>query len=199
MEATVDDLRARILDIRQTNYDFRPFVPQNDLYRLLTLPVVSSTLKNSGVDKSRLSDLAQSVYQGARKVFAVLVILKQVQYTLDLVGHDQFRDLDQQLPFDQDEIQRKVVQGSIASDFYDQQWQFLAPVFSKRLLPHELVIRTPLPITERVKIGSGSFEEAYKIRIHTSHHELGKAEGASNGNEFKSAGSRASRHANQHG
>ncbi len=99
MKATVDDLRARILDIRQTNYDLRPFVPQNDLCRLLTLPVVSSTLKNSGVNKSRLSDLAQSVYQGACKVFAVLVILKQVQYTLDLVGHDQFRDLDQQMRF----------------------------------------------------------------------------------------------------
>ena len=150
-------------------------MPQNDLYRLLTPQVVLFTLKNSGVDESRLSDLAQSVHQGARKVFAVLVILREVQHILDFVGHDQFRDLDQQLPFDQDDMKKMAIQGSIARDFYEEQWQFLAPVFSRRLLPRELADNTPLPITERVDIGSGGFGTAYKIKIHNSHHKLGKS------------------------
>jgi len=175
MEVPADGLRARILDLRQTNYDLRPFVPQDDLYSLLTLPVVSSTLEYNGVDKGRLGDLAQIVHQGARKVFAVLVILNQVQHISVLVGHDQFQDLDQQLPFDSDKIKRKGISASMASDFYDQQWQFLAPVFSKTLLPRELVDLTPLPIIERDKIGSGSFGTVYKIRIHTSHHNLDKS------------------------
>lgn len=176
MEVTIDhinELRVSILDIRRRNYDLRSFVPQDALHRLLTLPVVLSTLKSSGLNASRLNELAQSVHQGARKVFAILVILRQIQRTPDFVVQDQFQDIDHQLPFDLDELERTIPQRSIAKEFYDQQWQFLVPVFSKKLLPRELMARTPLPITERVEIGSGSFGTAYKIKIHPSHHKFG--------------------------
>ena len=169
----IDDLRASILDTRQINYVNLPFVPQDDLYRLLTTPVVLSVLKSSGLDTSRLSELAQSVHQGARKVFAILVILKQVQHTPDLVSWDHFRDLDPQLPFERDALERMLPRAFVATEFYDQQWQFLAPVFSKKLLPRELVKRIPLPITEKIKVGSGSFGTAYRIHIHPSHNRFG--------------------------
>ncbi|KAI9861845.1 MAG: hypothetical protein M1824_001956 [Vezdaea acicularis] len=169
----IDDLRASILDTRQINYVNLPFVPQDDLYRLLSPPVVLSVLKSSGLDTSRLSELAQSVHQGARKVFAILVILKQVQHTPDLVSWDHFRDLDPQLPFERDALERMLPRAFVATEFYDQQWQFLAPVFSKKLLPRELVKRIPLPITEKIKVGSGSFGTAYRIRIHPSHNGFG--------------------------
>lgn len=176
MEATIDhinELRVSILNIQQMNYDLRSFVPQDALHRLLTLPVVLFTLQSSGLDASRLNELAQSVHQGARKVFAILVILRQIQRTPDFIVQDQFQDIDHQLLFDLDELERMIPQRSLAKEFYDQRWQFLVPVFSKKLLPRELMAQTPLPITERVEIGSGSFETAFTIKTHHSHHKFG--------------------------
>jgi len=149
------------------------FIPQKALYRLLSKDVVSATLRRSGTSAIHIDSLTDKILKGGQKLFAILVLLKgEESKILEFVKHDQLAvsPLDSRLPFSLETL--TTVVPSIALEFYETQWELLAPVFSKGVLHRELHDMIRLPFVRNKWIGGGGFGDVYEIELETAHQTL---------------------------
>jgi hypothetical protein len=77
--------------------------------------------------------------------------------------------LDEKLPRQVDELVVILKSKAIAEEFYEFQWQFLAPVFSELKVHRLLHEETILPFLAEEYLGQGGFGKVYRTRIHESH------------------------------
>jgi len=154
------------------NSDGYYFIPNPIVGTLVTVTSVRDTLRDCGIVVESLDELVQAIVEGARNVFAILVWIRQVQQSSRFVRHDQFQSplihIDHKLPFSLETL-GQILGPTAAREFFERQWEFAAPVFSRRLLPRSLTEDTVLPILETRHIGSGGFGEAYEITIQPNH------------------------------
>lgn len=172
----MERLRTLLVDSRLKNSDGHYFVPNSTVITLVTTTSVRNTLKDCGVIVQSLDELVKTIIEGARTVFAVLVLIRQVQQASRFVRHDQFQSplvhIDHKLPFSLENL-NQILGLTTAREFFERQWEFAAPIFSRRLLPRCLTGDTILPILETKPIGAGGFGEAHEISIHPDHLDFG--------------------------
>jgi hypothetical protein len=168
-------LRAKIQKLRcQVAGEAKAFVPHEDLYELLTRSVIYNAVHECAITPwYNLDQLVDKIHAGARRVFAILVILNgQEKEILHFIEHDHFQasPLDHKLPFSKADLE--VIVPSIAIDFYEKQWEFSAPIFSREADHRFLDIFTALPFLENKKISEGGFGEVFSVVLHPGHQNL---------------------------
>jgi hypothetical protein len=169
-----NQLRKQIRDLRRRiGLGEEAFVPQKPLYRLLSPDVVSTTLRQNGISAFHIDSLMDKILKGGQKIFAILVLLKgEESKILDFVKHDQLAtsSLDSRLPYTLETL--TIIVPDIAHEFYEIQWEFLAPVFSKGVLHRELHDMIKLPFVHNKKIDTGGFGDVYEIALEPTHQIL---------------------------
>lgn len=169
-----NQLRNQLRDLRRGDpTGGETFIPQRSLYRLLKRDVVSATLRQSGISVLHIDSLTDKILKGGQKVFTILVLLKGEESKIfDFVKRDQFSllPLDSRLPFSVDAL--ATIVPDIAQEFYETQWELLAPVFSKGVLHRELQDMIRLPYVRNKQIGRGGFGDVYEIELEPAHQTL---------------------------
>lgn len=165
----MDALRDEIRALRCQNIERRHFIPQEALYTVLSLEKVRIVLKDQGIEKEQLEELAHNNTQGKRAIFGILVCIRIVPSMLRFVEIDHFQyqpsHLDHKLPFSKEDL-RKLLPAPVAKEFHEQQWEFIAPVFSRSTLPRYLEGDTILPFLQEEIVGQGGFGVIYKVVLH---------------------------------
>ncbi len=168
-------LRADIQKLRrQVEEGSKSFVPHQKLFDLLSKDVIQSVLEERDiVPWYNLESIVDRIFSGARRIFAILVVLRgQENEILRFLEHESFQKspLDHRLPFSDRELERIVPE--IAIEFYEKQWEFTAPVFTRSVDHRHLQASIVLPFLEDKKIGEGGFGEVFKITLDPTHQDL---------------------------
>ncbi len=156
------------------NFQARHFLPELSLNRLMQKKAVGVTLEKLGVKPYHLNELAEEIVQRARKVFAILLLVGQGEAIEVMFKHDSLQksSLDAKLPFTEDSLENIFSDGSLASDFFERQWEFITPVFFRTLLPRVFENEMILPILDQTSKGEGSFGKVSKYEIHPENHRF---------------------------
>lgn len=168
-------LRAKIQGLRRpVAGEAKSFVPHQELYNLLSRPVIYTAINACNITQwYNLDKLVDRIYTSARRIFAILVVLGgQEKEILRFIEHDHFQasPLDHKLPFSKSDLENIVPE--IAIDFYEKQWEFTAPVFTKGVDHRYLDIFTSFPFVGNIKIGEGGFGEVFKVTLYPGHQDL---------------------------
>lgn len=166
----MEELRAQIVSKRVQNVERRYFLPQQALYDLMSEVLVESAVRDAGIKAYDVGEITKEIMKGARKIFAILVVVRQPQSILSFVQDDQFQSwLDHKLPFGLSKLQKLLPSASLGQEFYEKQWEFTAPVFTKRLLPRVLEDDIILPFVEDKQEGEGGFGVVHTIKVDLHH------------------------------
>ena len=178
------NLRRRIQKLRvYTDDEGHCFIPQKALYNLLTREELRNVLNYChGILSYLIDDLVEIIFRGARRIFAILILLKGEERLIsDFVRSDGFQlsALDHKLPFSKETLS-EIVSPYTIDDFYSLQWEFVAPIFSKDILHRVLDPRTRLPFTFHRDTGKeGGFGHIYELEIHPENHRFTNTAGNS--------------------
>ena len=120
--ADMNTFRNEIRALRCQNIERRHFIPQKALYTVLSLENVRIVLKDQGIEKEQLEELAQNITQGKRAIFGILVCIRQVRSILKFVEIDRFQyqpsHLDHTLPLSKEDL-GKVLFSPVAEEFHE--------------------------------------------------------------------------------
>lgn len=176
----MERLRAEISALRLKNTSHQYFIPHGALDKHMTKDAIQDALTDCNTAIYHLDELAESILEGSHKIFAILILIRQVQYSSHFIRNDQFQDLhshlDHKIPFRYDTLENLLPQIA-AKEFHETQWEFAAPVFSKKVLPRSLVPEIALPILKDTLLGNGGFGEVHEIEIHPFHQRFGVVSG----------------------
>lgn len=173
----MEALRAAIRSKRVRNVESRYFVPQKAVHDLMTQEKVGQVVSEAEFKREHVEELTQEIMKGCRKIFAVLVLIRLPQSLLAFVEDDQLQSsiLDQKLPFPLSKLQALLPTDDAADEFYQQQWEFAAPVFTGGSFPRVLHQDLILPFIEQKEVGEGGFGIVSVVTIEPSHHTFGAA------------------------
>ena len=192
----MESLGNSILEVQNKNVRGQCFVADQDLYKVITKDAVYRPLREVIIEnfnertiynpepnntyKLERYHIEQAVdifINGAHKIFATLVHIRYAELIRQFVEDDKYRvsELDHGLPFDKDKLRALLPKKTIANEFYEQQWQFAAPVFSDSVFTRFLPPKTILPFIE--SLGEGGFGQVYSIEIASSHERLSSNSG----------------------
>ena len=150
------------------------FVPHQSLYNLLTRSVVLKSIQDcGGVPWYSVERTVDKIMAGARRIFAILVMLhREEKHILSFIEHDHFQGspLDSKLPLSRTVLDAIV--PHIASAFFERQWEFSAPVFSKDVDHRFLDDFAVLPFVKDRRIDEGGFGTIFEIALHPDHQVL---------------------------
>ena len=166
-------IRHQIRALRCRNTDGCWFIPERSLVSGLSHDLIHNIIGHyCEVEPYAVTETAQAVEDGARKIFAILILIREVKkISAFLENHLQSdgQTLDSRLPFSKSELV-KVFTPDVAGEFEELQWELIAPVFSHRLLHRNIQIESRLPFIESRKIGAGGFGDVYEVVIPAGHH-----------------------------
>lgn len=170
------------------------FLPQGSIDFLISNDNMDSISKIMGVQGGEeTGSLMQYILGRARKVFAIAVHSgihgEDLLTAMNML--EQHNISDESLPLTEERLQHLQHQelppeigcsDAVASSgreqiwtiarvgsFLDNQWKFLAPVFSLEKLNHELHQRLILPFTYKEEISQGAYGKVFKCKIHELH------------------------------
>ncbi|KAJ4355614.1 uncharacterized protein N0V89_003634 [Didymosphaeria variabile] len=166
-------LRADIKALRcQVDGDSKYFVPHQDLFQLLTLDAIRSSLSVAkSISPERLQGLSQKIFVSARRVYAILVLGGNEQEIIRFIENDNLQNspIDHRLPISREDLETLV--PKISGEFYEKQWEFCAPIFIKETEHRILDMFTVLPFVKQEFIASGGFGIVYRLQLHPSHQD----------------------------
>ena len=115
----------------------------------MTKPVVNAVCRDSGIRAINVDETTDDIMSGARRTFAILVLLGEEQKITKFIAKDQLQPsrIDDRIPFSMDALQD--IDPEIAPSFYNQQWEFSAPSFSgwvTRRLLHSDIVSNRVPV-----------------------------------------------------
>ena len=175
----MDDLVESIegLRFKNKNIEDRFFVPEGQLISVMSEPRVRMALRELGLHLYQHEELLSKIVEGARRCFAILLLIKCGRHILEFFRKDalQRSHPDDRLPFEPSSLAGlfDVKPDDLnVQRFLEKQWEFSTPFFSRLLLTRELGQGTILPIIHQEEIGEGSFGIAYRTTIHPQCHEL---------------------------
>ena len=165
-----DTLIAQIKRLRRENKNFRfqHVVPELKLYSLMQARDIRRALSALQIESYHTEELVQEIRQRARKSFAILLFIERGHAITLMFKHDslQTSNLDDKLLLEVLRLMTILGDSSIAFDFFERQWEFITPVFSRTLLPRTLPSETILPIMSQEVRGEDSFGVVSKLDIH---------------------------------
>jgi hypothetical protein len=168
-------LRKELSTIRQKNTTNHYFTPSNLVLDKLKPELVRQSLLDCAVEQHQIDEAVKVIIEGAWNVYAILIMIRQPRHILDFIKEDHLQrsTIDNKLPLDLEKLTKLLQDPVIATDFYDGQWGFTAPLFSKSVFTRSLPKEFVLPFLTDVKIGQGSFGTVYKIQMERSFQRFG--------------------------
>ena len=143
------------------------FLPKECLHSILTRDAVSLRLFECGVPPEVREEVLERVMHDARAVFGILVRIKQESLIADCLS----RDLqDGKLPVGPD-----LLEGiDVDPKFFDRQWEFQAPIFTRSSVLLTLQDRHILPYLEDHKMdkSEGGYANAFRVTLDSQHQRL---------------------------
>ena len=175
VEAAVDSpLRGQVLAKSQKVLDTDEyFIPASDLDEVLTSHAIERELQSL-----ELGHLFSHVLQRARKIFAILLVIRKLDALQDLMKQDLEDEL---LPLQESaliSLENSKLRSTFSQwdldtrkQFFDFQWTLLAPVFSEG--QHlKLGDDVRLPFIETTTIANGAFGSVHRVKIHGDHEKF---------------------------
>ncbi|KAK6352409.1 hypothetical protein TWF730_009236 [Orbilia blumenaviensis] len=151
---------------------FMPF----QLFRSVLTPekIEASILDIEGFNMEffEKNDVIKWVTSHGRRIFGILVLLGGKEHFITkFIGRDfQGTKFDEKLPFSIAELED--IAPEIAEEFYERQWEFVSPVWSKNAMHRELPSDVRLPFTKNERLGQGGFGVVYEITLHPQHQRM---------------------------
>lgn len=187
-------LREKLCDIRRERPpgSHKYFIPADDLEHLLTADAISIELQAQGLSEDRARSYSEDILKSARKLFAILVYVRQGEKVLEFLEED-IEDSD--LPFIRSDMDPKAKDYKLCSsrrpgqpikcmenwsrhlveDFGRDQWWMLVPIFEyhEGIEHYDLQDNCVLPWVEDEESGDreiqGGFGSVSKVAIHQAH------------------------------
>jgi hypothetical protein len=166
----------------------KPFVPRQSLEEVMSRENIGSELDKNNI---LTEHLLEYILDCGRKTFATLVRIQRVGAAEFL---PKFGFTDTHLPIECDDSHDELVITTLDPqhqdpkalawflqdvwgddqhiiNFRNEQWLFLAPVFSAEQVEHELHPDCPIPFTTKSqRVGGGTFSNLFHGCIHPQHH-----------------------------
>jgi hypothetical protein len=170
ISSNIQLLQRRINEIRLENADTKRFVPEKELYDVMTRDVIAKVVVDF-TPFDHTEEVVDFITKDARKVFGVLVLINYVGGINLFIRKDQLqtRHIDDLLPLAKTRLQEILNDSYIAELFYEKQWEFCVPVFSGRIIPRAFERQTILPYLTDSFLSAGGYGSVYKVEIHPSH------------------------------
>jgi hypothetical protein len=164
----MDDLRLKLQRLRQFSRQdgsttTLPFVPEADLYSLLTRDTLENALASPTFDLEphQRELVAGEIIDGAQKIFAILVELRmegKLKTCLEKCL------MDSSLPILEEKRLAEIFPES-ALNFQKLQWEYV-PLKFREHSHKDLESGCILPFVENTKLSSGGFSTVFKVIIH---------------------------------
>ncbi|KAL9077707.1 MAG: hypothetical protein Q9161_000079 [Pseudevernia consocians] len=172
--AVIKDFCARLRSARVKNADSKHFVPDEILDSIFKDLDVDLCVREIGIPVYHQQESTVAIRSGGRKVFSILAALGCEALIVELLSMDGLvkkSDIDNKLPFEMSKL-RNVLGSDVASQFYELQWEFIAPFFredrSHRLLHKDTI----MPFVGRKKLADGGFGIVFRETMAEKHHGL---------------------------
>lgn len=168
----MESLRDSILSLRCESSDRRSsFVPEEALDKTITTAAIRAALRDSGAQPHREPENIESISQGGKKTFAILICIYKAARIVNFIENEQLQrtGIDSKLPYGSKADLERTLPKIDAVDFFEKQWEFTAPIFQRRSGHRCLYERTIFPFVESKFHDEGSFGNVYKEKLHRSH------------------------------
>jgi hypothetical protein len=179
MDELQDELLEKLESVRFANKNFedRHFIPDDDLIDVISEPAVKLSLKRLAIPLHEIQDLTNDILRGARRCFAILVLIRCGKAISAFVRDDslQLSDPDDRLPYTSEALQRIFKKGATSlmiKNFLERQWEFVIPIMRQHAIFRTLDKKVILPFLHEELIGEGAMGTAWKIKLHPSCHRL---------------------------
>jgi hypothetical protein len=177
----MDELRLKIQHLRKLPSQegssiLLPFVPEADLFSLLSRGTITNALADSKfqLEHHQRGPVADEVVDGARKIFAILVELRledKLKKCLEKCLTDS------SLPVLEEKRLGELFPES-ATHFEKLQWEYV-PLKFREGAHKDLESGRILPYVKNTKITSGGFSTIFNITIHPSYQDWHRSSTAS--------------------
>ncbi|KFA80177.1 hypothetical protein S40288_09977 [Stachybotrys chartarum IBT 40288] len=175
----MEDLIKHIKRIRHANFNHegRNFIPAAELEDILSESSVMPSLLHLGVPAGEIQGLCHSILQGARKCFAILILIGRGDAISSFFRHDSLQQShpDDRLPYTVDALQ-KILQVDASSldikEFIEKQSYIAIPMLREHTVYRQFDDHVILPFVHEECVGGGSSATAYKVTIHPKCHYL---------------------------
>ncbi|EJP60701.1 protein kinase domain-containing protein [Beauveria bassiana ARSEF 2860] len=121
--------------------------------------------------------LTNSILRGARKCFAILVLISRTAAISNFFQRDSLQRScpDDGLPYTSETLQRifeKDTTSLTVKRFLEKQWMFVIPVFRRHMISRKLDKEIILPFLSEEPAGRGSMGTVWKMKLHPDCHRL---------------------------
>ena len=175
----MEELRENLEQIRfaNPNIDHRHFIPEADLFAVVSESAVKLSLRNLAVPVHEIKDLTDSILRGARKCFAILVLIRRGEAISGFFRGDSLQQSnpDDRLPYASETLQQifGVEATSVTiSSFLDMQSSIAIPILRQHTIFRTLDKNVILPFLREEYAGEGSMGTVSKIELHPRCHQL---------------------------
>ena len=172
--ATLKEFCARLRSARIKNADSKYFIPDVALDDVFEDFDVDVCIGGIGIAVYHQQESAAAIKTGCRKVFSILALLGQENLIVDMLSLDGLvknSEIDNKLPFDM-RMLRNVLASSVASQFFELQWEFIAPFFREDRSHRILHVDTIMPFVGRKQLADGGFGVVFRETLAEMHHGL---------------------------
>ena len=169
MRTNVEELRERIREQQLVTAYQRRFFPDAALSEVITEQVVVDVISFTAIAIHQQQELVEFVLDRAKKIFCILVCLREVQYINDFSQSD---GVDFGLPFTVENLKEIGLSGTTAKEFYFMQWEYLAPVFGKKdrqLRPSHIL---PFKSDDNLTHAVGGYGAVRRVELYNVHQDL---------------------------
>jgi hypothetical protein len=152
------------------------FTPSHLVRETLKPELIRQSLLDCAVEQHQVDEATQVIIEGAWNVYAILIMIRKPQYILAFIKDDHLQrsTIDNKLPLSLERLNKVLKDPITVDEFYDKQWGFTAPLFSKSVFIRSLPDKFVLPFLTDVELGEGSFGKVYKIQIEHSFQLFGR-------------------------
>jgi len=161
-------LRRKIRGLQRKNAHGQTYIPDLSLFQLITHEVVHAELKISKVQPYLQEELTRHITTSASKVFAILALIKEIRLVSDLIERNKLQD--SSLPLQLEDL--TDLGAAVALKFYETQWQFLAPWFTRSIISKSINPNCVLPFLKDERLEIGAFGTVYEICLDPQHQDL---------------------------
>ncbi|KAL4879762.1 kinase-like domain-containing protein [Aspergillus karnatakaensis] len=172
----VKRIQLRLNQTRINNVNYKKFIPRELLFDALEEVKNDITqLVKASLPLQDVVEVVNVIFSRARKVFAILILIDQVQYIRNFIHSDHLQggDFDHGLPFEFQKLKKIIIDDYAAGWFWEKQWELCPPIFGKGIIPRSLNGRVVLPYVEQNPVGGGGFGSVYQVKFHPSFHPKG--------------------------